>query len=85
MFKDDEVDPDLRNIAPGPYSKLENFFIEKVEFEIRLDELDAEMKSTIEFSRNINFMIAHCNNAARLNKNRLNALKERLHATEIDI
>jgi hypothetical protein len=47
MFKDDEVDPDLRNIAPGPYSKLENFFIEKVEFEIRLDELDAEMKSIL--------------------------------------
>jgi len=47
MYKSDEVDPDLRNISPASFTKLENFLIEKIEYEVKLDELENDMKSIV--------------------------------------
>ena len=49
MYKSDQVDADLRNISPASLTKLENFLIEKIEYEVNLDELDNDMKSIIFF------------------------------------
>ena len=44
MYKKEEVEGDLKNIAPSSFGKLENFFLEKIQYEINLDNLDTEMK-----------------------------------------
>ena len=44
MYKKEEVEGDLKNISPSSLAKLGNFFIEKIQYEINLDNLDQEMK-----------------------------------------
>ena len=44
MYKKEEVEGDLKNIAPSSFGKLENFFMEKIQYEVNLDNLDTEMK-----------------------------------------
>jgi len=44
MYKKEEVEGDLKNIAPSSFGKLENFFLEKIQYEVNLDNLDTEMK-----------------------------------------
>ena len=47
MSKMSEVDAELRNINPNSFAKLEDFFIEKVEFELKMDHLDTTMKGIL--------------------------------------
>jgi len=71
MYKKEEVEGDLKNISPSSISKLADFFIEKIQYEVKLDNLDVEMKD-------------HSTTLTRINKNRMEALKEKLASFRSD-
>ncbi len=83
MYKEEKVDADLRNINPASFSKMETFLIEKIEYELKMDGLDNEMKGIESVLLYFNIEV-HYNNLAKLNKNRLLKLKEKLLVNDLN-